>query len=92
MTGFVLFRVFDIWKPGAIRWAERRFTGGWGVMADDIMAGIHGDLLSHWEKGDLKIVGNRTFNFEEGGKAIEHIAAGRVEGKIVVRIQPRPHG
>ena len=45
VTGFVLFRVFDIWKPGAIRWAERRFTGGWGVMADDIVAGIHGACL-----------------------------------------------
>ncbi len=56
----------------------------------EFMAGIHDDLLSHWENGDLKIVGNRTFNFEEGGQAIEHIAAGRVEGKIVVRIQPHP--
>lgn len=40
VTGFVLFRVFDVWKPGAIRWAERRFTGGWGVMADDLIAGV----------------------------------------------------
>jgi phosphatidylglycerophosphatase A len=45
VTGFVVFRVFDIWKPGAIRWTERRFEGGWGVMADDIMAGVHGACL-----------------------------------------------
>lgn len=27
VTGFVLFRVFDVWKPGPVRWAERRFSG-----------------------------------------------------------------
>ena len=42
VTGFVLFRVFDIWKPGAVRWAERRFEGGLGVMADDVVAGLYG--------------------------------------------------
>jgi phosphatidylglycerophosphatase A len=41
VTGFVLFRVFDIWKPGAVRWAERRFEGGLGVMADDVVAGVY---------------------------------------------------
>lgn len=41
VTGFVLFRLFDVWKPGAIGWAERRFKGGWGVMADDLFAGIY---------------------------------------------------
>ncbi len=44
VTGFVLFRLFDVWKPGAVRWAERRFEGGLGVMADDVMAGIHAAL------------------------------------------------
>jgi len=39
VTGFVAFRVFDIWKPGPVRWAERRFQGGFGVMADDWLAG-----------------------------------------------------
>lgn len=41
VTGFVLFRLFDVWKPGAIRWAERRFEGGLGVMADDVVAGCY---------------------------------------------------
>jgi len=45
VTGFVLFRLFDIWKPGAVRWAERRFRGGVGVMADDVVAGIQGALV-----------------------------------------------
>jgi phosphatidylglycerophosphatase A len=39
VTGFVAFRVFDVWKPGPVRWAERRFAGGVGVMADDLAAG-----------------------------------------------------
>jgi phosphatidylglycerophosphatase A len=40
VTGFVLFRCFDIWKPGPVRWAERRFAGGVGVMMDDLVAGV----------------------------------------------------
>ena len=40
VTGFVLFRCFDIWKPGPVRWAERRFAGGVGVMMDDLVAGL----------------------------------------------------
>lgn len=45
VTGFVAFRCFDIWKPGPVRWAERgfsggRFSGGLGVMADDLLAGL----------------------------------------------------
>lgn len=39
VTAFVAFRGFDIAKPGPVRWAERRFSGGWGVMADDGVAG-----------------------------------------------------
>jgi phosphatidylglycerophosphatase A len=39
VTGFVAFRAFDIAKPGPVRWAERRFEGGLGVMADDVVAG-----------------------------------------------------
>jgi len=39
VTGFVAFRVFDVWKPGPVGWAERRFAGGLGVMLDDLVAG-----------------------------------------------------
>ena len=39
VAGFALFRLFDIWKPGPVSWAER-LPGGWGVMADDAVAGI----------------------------------------------------
>jgi phosphatidylglycerophosphatase A len=33
-----VFRFFDIVKPPPIRWFETRFKGGWGVMADDLLA------------------------------------------------------
>ena len=40
LAGFVAFRAFDIAKPGPVRWAERHFDGGLGVMADDLVAGV----------------------------------------------------
>lgn len=36
---FLLFRLFDVWKPGPIRWLEAR-GGSWAVMGDDLAAGI----------------------------------------------------
>ena len=38
-AGFVLFRLFDIWKPWPISWAERELEGGLGIMFDDLLAG-----------------------------------------------------
>ncbi|MEM9352221.1 MAG: phosphatidylglycerophosphatase A [Planctomycetota bacterium] len=38
--GFALFRLFDIAKPGVVKWGER-LPGGWGVMADDWLAALH---------------------------------------------------
>ena len=40
IAGFVLFRLFDIWKPWPISVIDRRVTGGFGIMLDDIIAGI----------------------------------------------------
>jgi phosphatidylglycerophosphatase A len=37
-AAFVLFRFFDIVKPPPIRWFERRYRGGFGVMFDDLLA------------------------------------------------------
>ena len=39
MSAFVLFRLFDIWKPWPVSWADRR-QGPTGVMLDDVIAGI----------------------------------------------------
>ncbi|MGB0721928.1 MAG: phosphatidylglycerophosphatase A [Gammaproteobacteria bacterium] len=38
--GFALFRVFDIVKPWPIGWLDRRVQGGWGIMVDDVIAGL----------------------------------------------------
>ncbi|WP_299815643.1 phosphatidylglycerophosphatase A [uncultured Jannaschia sp.] len=38
IVAFVLFRVFDIWKPGPVGWLDRR-NDVWGVMLDDAVAG-----------------------------------------------------
>jgi phosphatidylglycerophosphatase A len=40
LVGFLVFRAFDIAKPGPVRWAERSFPGGRGVMFDDLLAGV----------------------------------------------------
>ncbi|MEM1319351.1 MAG: phosphatidylglycerophosphatase A [Bacteroidota bacterium] len=44
LTGFILFRIFDIWKPLYVRSMER-LPGGWGVMMDDVLAGIYANLV-----------------------------------------------
>jgi phosphatidylglycerophosphatase A len=42
-AGFFLFRVMDVFKPFPARSLER-LPGGWGVMADDLMAGVYANL------------------------------------------------
>jgi phosphatidylglycerophosphatase A len=44
MLGLVLFRFFDIFKIGGIRRLER-FVSAWGVMLDDIAAGIVSNVI-----------------------------------------------
>ena len=44
MAGFILFRVLDIWKPFPVRQLEK-LSGGWGIMADDWMAGVYAAIL-----------------------------------------------
>ena len=46
LIAFVLFRFFDILKPFGIRSLEK-VHGGWGVMLDDILAGIYANVLLH---------------------------------------------
>ncbi len=46
ITGFILFRFFDILKPWPIKWLDRQVQGGLGIMLDDVLAGIFaGGLL-----------------------------------------------
>ena len=45
-AGLILFRFFDIAKPFFIRRMER-LPGGWGIMFDDVLAGIYGNIVLH---------------------------------------------
>jgi len=45
LAGFLLFRFFDIVKPWPIRAVDRRLGGGWGIMLDDLLAGLYAALL-----------------------------------------------
>ncbi len=50
-VGFLLFRLFDIWKPWPIRVLDKRVAGGWGIMVDDLLAGVYAWALlqlAHW--------------------------------------------
>lgn len=38
-AGFLLFRLFDIWKPWPISWCDKHVHGGFGIMLDDMLAG-----------------------------------------------------
>ncbi|MBT5106510.1 MAG: phosphatidylglycerophosphatase A [Porticoccaceae bacterium] len=40
VLGFVLFRVFDILKPWPISWLDKKVSGGFGIMIDDVIAGL----------------------------------------------------
>jgi phosphatidylglycerophosphatase A len=46
LLAFVLFRVMDVVKPEPARSLER-LPGGWGIMMDDVAAGIYANLASH---------------------------------------------
>jgi phosphatidylglycerophosphatase A len=44
-AGFLLFRLFDIWKPWPVSVADRRVSGGLGIMLDDLIAGAMAGVL-----------------------------------------------
>jgi len=45
LAGFALFRLFDIFKPWPIRWLDRHVEGGFGIMIDDVVAGIFAAIV-----------------------------------------------
>ena len=45
LVGFLLFRIFDILKPWPIRWLDQRVPGGFGIMFDDLLAGLYAGLV-----------------------------------------------
>ncbi len=44
LMAFVLFRLFDIWKPWPIGLLDRKVKGGLGIVGDDLLAGVFGNL------------------------------------------------
>lgn len=47
ILGFVLFRIFDIFKPFPVSWFDQQIHGGFGIMMDDIIAGLYALLSLH---------------------------------------------
>ncbi|MES2218708.1 MAG: phosphatidylglycerophosphatase A [Pseudomonadota bacterium] len=45
VVGFLLFRWFDIWKPWPIAFIDRRVGGGFGMVLDDVLAGVYACLV-----------------------------------------------
>ena len=45
IAGFVLFRLFDIWKPWPIHLLDRHVHGGLGIMLDDVLAGFFAAIV-----------------------------------------------
>jgi phosphatidylglycerophosphatase A len=58
IVGFFLFRLLDVWKPGPIGVADERLSGGVGVMADDLVAGVIGAfiMVALWYSGAIPFV------------------------------------
>ena len=45
IVGFIPFRIFDIFKPWPIAYLDRHVSGGFGIMVDDILAGVYAMLI-----------------------------------------------
>ena len=60
LMGFLLFRLFDIWKPFPIRQLEANLKGGLGVMADDLVAACYAYVVF----AIVVIVAYKGFGFE----------------------------
>lgn len=45
IAGFVLFRLFDIWKPFPIRLLDSKVGGGFGIVVDDLLAGVYAWII-----------------------------------------------
>jgi len=48
LVGFLLFRLFDIVKPWPIKWLDQRVGGGFGIMIDDVLAGVFAAGCLQW--------------------------------------------
>ncbi len=53
IAGFFLFRIFDVIKPFPVSWADRNIKNGWGIMLDDVLAGIYSAIILYLIRGYL---------------------------------------
>lgn len=47
-AGFALFRLFDITKPWPVGWADKKIENAWGVMLDDVFAGLYAGIILYF--------------------------------------------
>jgi len=47
LAGFVVFRIYDIAKPWPISWVDKQVGGGFGIMIDDVLAGVFAAATLH---------------------------------------------
>lgn len=45
LLAFIMFRIFDIWKPWPVHWVDRHMRGGLGIMLDDLLAAVYAGLV-----------------------------------------------
>ena len=57
LAGFVVFRIFDMWKPWPIRWFDRNVHGGLGIMIDDVVAGVVAAAVLFLAVGMISVMG-----------------------------------
>jgi len=62
VIGFFLFRFFDILKPFPIRRLEKKLKGGYGVVLDDVMAGVYANIV-------LQVIAH-FFTLSPGGRGV----------------------
>ena len=46
VAGFLVFRLFDIWKPWPVNYADKNIPGGYGIMLDDVIAGMYALIVT----------------------------------------------
>jgi phosphatidylglycerophosphatase A len=46
VLAFIAFRIFDIWKPWPVSYADKNVHGGYGIMLDDVIAGMYALIIT----------------------------------------------
>ena len=46
VVAFITFRVFDIWKPWPVNYVDKNVHGGYGIMLDDVIAGMYALIIT----------------------------------------------